>query len=157
MNTRWLALLLSLAVGCSGGGAALDGSLGEPSASRTDGLARPEKAPVRRGMDLEAFMKNDLNGALTRASFALFHADRAPAEPAEGDPFENLLAATQRLSTYESWFEHDLPAYQNHAASLRLATRAFVEAASQGAVEEARHWLNHVRATCNSCHMEFRD
>lgn len=121
-------------------------------------VAQRSRSPEKDSfMTLEEFMKQRLNKALTRASYVVFQ------QQMDGDSRElqqatqDLLSTTTGLRAFQANFQHDAPAFHNHVVSLQIGVRAFNEAAVQGDRAAAAHWMDHIRATCNSCHLEFRD
>jgi cytochrome c556 len=117
-------------------------------------------AAAPTGGSLRVRMEDRLNPAFTRVSYQLFHA-----RPASED--ELLTAAAQlelnarelaRKPTSASSVHEADPQFRIYATQLHTYSRALLTAITEGAERpDLEHWFNHVRASCEACHSQFKE
>jgi cytochrome c556 len=108
---------------------------------------------------LRSRMKEKMNPAFTRVSYNLFHA-RTPSEAQLLQAAEQLEQTARELArrpTGDSITETD-PQFRVYATQLHTDARALLTALNEQADRrDVEHWFNHVRASCEACHSQFKD
>ncbi|MEW5847731.1 MAG: cytochrome c [Myxococcota bacterium] len=106
---------------------------------------------------LDVLMRERLNPAFTSVSYELFHRPGPP-----GDRREDILRALEHLHTQTKALvafpmpDGDTIPFRIHATTLHRDVGAMLEAAGSGDDAQVQHWFQHVQATCNGCHEQYR-
>jgi cytochrome c556 len=110
-------------------------------------------------LPLRARMKEKVNPAFTRLSYVLFHA----AKPSD-EELQRAAADLEQVSRelarrpLGSGATETNPQFRIYAVQLHTNSQALLTTVEeQGSRDELEHWFNHVRASCEACHSQFKE